>query len=205
MAWLYVLLAFQVLILLIPWRLAFLYWRVAGADHLILQLGIGSWPGISFKILQLDQDDDDPPSPFFWWKMFRGGMRLVGALSRPWGRFFLFLLGGRGRTLPTILYNVFRRLAGLCSALQIEGSLGTGDAALTAMAIGGLWSAFGFIHPLLSPNHCRPQIRMRPDYGADGLVLRLRCIFHLQMGHIILAGGRHLLRLGRWKGANQHG
>lgn len=80
--------------------------------------------------------------------------------------------------------------------LTIAIELGTGDAALTGLAIGALWSLFGAACSLgartlrFAPG--QPQLLVTPRFDRTALRLRLNCILTLRVGHIIVAGSKLL-------------
>lgn len=83
--------------------------------------------------------------------------------------------------------------------LAFAVELGTGDAALTGLTVGAIWSLFGSSRGL-APRLLRfapgqPQLFLTPRFDRAGLRLRFSCIFSLRAGHIIVAGSK-LVRVG---------
>lgn len=65
----------------------------------------------------------------------------------------------------------------------------TGDAALTGVAAGILWSGIGGITGISTHKDIwinAPKIQIRPSFGQAMFAIRLHCIFQIRLGHIII-------------------
>lgn len=69
-------------------------------------------------------------------------------------------------------------------------SFGTGDAPLTGIVAGGLWSAKGVVISLLSGKStmkCKPAIAVLPHFQQKFLRVKIDCIVSIKMGQAIVA------------------
>ncbi len=77
------------------------------------------------------------------------------------------------------------------SALHLDVRVGTGDAALTALAVGGAHALIGTALALL-PSYfhlrgLRPDVRVHPDHAETRLQARADCIAATRLGHLMVA------------------
>ncbi len=86
------------------------------------------------------------------------------------------------RLLPRFALGLLR-LPG--SGLRLAATVGTGDAALTALCAGSLQTIFGAANAL-----CPTQGRARPDFAGAGFCLSACCIVTARGGDIIRTGVR---------------
>ena len=86
------------------------------------------------------------------------------------------------RLLPLFALGLLR-LPG--SGLRLAATVGTGDAALTALCAGSLQTLFGAANAL-----CPTQGRARPDFAVAGFCLSACCIVTARGGDIIRTGVR---------------
>lgn len=107
----------------------------------------------------------------------------------------------------------FRRALHTCERLEWETRLGTGDAALTALAAGGMWALKGTVYTAFAARirfTAPPHFAVQPVWDRSGFEMRIDCIFRVRLGEIILAwacGTVHawrkgVFRFGRRKGAS---
>ncbi|WP_236719624.1 DUF2953 domain-containing protein [Neobacillus mesonae] len=78
--------------------------------------------------------------------------------------------------------------------------IGVGDAAHTAIAVGGLWALKGSIVGILSHYlklTVTPQLAITPHFQAAVIQTKVLCIFQFRIGHAILAG---LKLIKYWRG-----
>lgn len=83
---------------------------------------------------------------------------------------------------------------------QWSSTLGLGDAALTGMLTGGLWTIKGSVLGLLSHYFrmaAEPKIMVIPQFQQMVLHTELSCMFQFRIGHAIIAG---LKLIKFWKG-----
>lgn len=78
--------------------------------------------------------------------------------------------------------------------LAVAVEFGTGDAALTGLTAGAIWSLFGgsrgFVPGLIRFAPGQPKLYLTPRFDGALLHLRFSCIFTLRVGHIIVAGSK---------------
>lgn len=95
---------------------------------------------------------------------------------------------GRSPTLRAIDY-----LRGRARVLQLrlEVRLGTGDAALTAVAVGAihalLATGLALLPAYFHTDRLVPEVQVRPDYAAERLEARGDCILVTRFGHLMVA------------------
>lgn len=84
--------------------------------------------------------------------------------------------------------------------------VGVGDAAVTAIITGSLWTIKTTTLALLQGlSPCLPSnvhLEVLPDFEQRRVKVDLSCIFRLNIGHIMIAGLRNLARAGIKKGVN---
>jgi hypothetical protein len=75
---------------------------------------------------------------------------------------------------------------------------GTGDAAVTGVATGVVWTLKGGILTILSRyltlKDKKPELQVIPRFQQGGLYLDLNCIFAIRIGHIIIATIRFVFK-----------
>jgi hypothetical protein len=75
---------------------------------------------------------------------------------------------------------------------------GTGDAAVTGVATGVVWTLKGGILSILSRyltlKDKKPELQVIPRFQQGGLYLDLNCIFAIRIGHIIIATIRFVFK-----------
>ncbi len=96
---------------------------------------------------------------------------------------------------------IARILAALaCEKLSWRTGFGAGDAALTGMATGLLWTfktqTYAYMQRRLK-SVARPVIRVSPLYTRDGVEIELECIFSITLGNVINAIATTIQHLGR--------
>ena len=76
-------------------------------------------------------------------------------------------------------------------AMRLDIRLGTGDAALTAVAVGLTHALVGTGLALLSTyvrtDRLEPAVRVQPDYAAERLQASGDCIAATRLGHLMVA------------------
>jgi len=119
--------------------------------------------------------------------------RLLAGSPREWFTSLRTKLDQWGRFSEAARYLM---AATVVQRLTIALELGTGDAALTGLTIGALWSLFGAARGLATRSlrfaPGQPQLLVTPRFDRAALRLRLSCILTLRVGHIIVAGSKLL-------------
>lgn len=142
-----------------------------------------------FGVLRLEYGihlKDDQLTEYFLTRLPAGGpLEWLAVLRRKldqWGRF--------REAARYLMAAVFIR------RLTVAVELGTGDAALTGLTIGALWSLFGASRGVATRSlrfgPGQPQLLVTPRFDRCALRLRLNCILTLRVGHIIVAGSKLL-------------
>lgn len=88
-----------------------------------------------------------------------------------------------------------------CTELDWRFEIGSSDAAQTALAAGALWAFTGFslarLYRQVTMDVSRPVLKVTPQFQKQGFSCDIHCIFHLRIGHIIIAG-LNLVRTFQW-------
>ncbi len=119
----------------------------------------------------------------------------VQAVTRLLNRAFIALQ--RLRRVKAWFYRGVR-----CLKLSANIEVGFRDAALTGIAVGGLWSIIGYylgkLHTSITFQIDKPEVVVRPSFQRACVNADIDCIFKLRLGHIIIAGLklRKLIKLG---------
>ena len=97
----------------------------------------------------------------------------------------------RGKTNANLSWQILRRLKG--SRMRLQGRLGLGDAAATAVVCGALRSLGG----------ARVAVDVTPEFSGDGLCLELQGMIRLRTGQIMSAIATNQIenirrRIARW-------
>ena len=140
---------------------------------------------------------------------FEGRYALRGARQRmlgqkkhlPWKRAEVDI--HRKDALPALLHAARYALGHMrLERLQLTGSIGTRDAAMTALLCGLARSLQAALEPVAPPGAI--QLTPLPDFSCDGSDLAFSGMISMTVGHIILAaliGAQHYVRrrLAPWK------
>lgn len=77
-----------------------------------------------------------------------------------------------------------------CEKLSWRTGIGTGDAALTGLAVGLAWQFNGLTYAFMQRrlnSVPRPSFRVQSSYRRDGVEIELECIFSIRLGNVINA------------------
>lgn len=86
--------------------------------------------------------------------------------------------------------RLFRTLFRRVESFEWRTEIGTGDAALTAWVMGGLWTLKSTVIGSLNQHLdflSRPLLQIVPNWETSHLTFEVRCIFRFTLGEIILA------------------
>lgn len=92
-----------------------------------------------------------------------------------------------------------------CEAFHWRTTVGSEDAAVTAISAGGLWAIKELVLAAIRrriPFAVRPIIQVRPVFGVDKFETELECIFRVRLGHVINATTR-LVTINRKEAVNR--
>lgn len=87
--------------------------------------------------------------------------------------------------------------------LEWQSQFGAGDAALTGMLVGGIWSLKGIAIGMISQAvslQAYPKIDITPNFQQTLIETKLLCMFSFRIGHAMVAAFRTLKY---WKGRKQ--
>lgn len=123
----------------------------------------------------------------------RAGVRILTLLLRSERS----AVRGTGGPLLGVGFAPFLAVARRCERFEWSTTIGAGDAYVTALASGAMWSVIGALLPLLRRRFRlmkKPVLRVNPDFKRPGFHLELSCIFRFNLGQIMLVSVRRILR-----------
>lgn len=181
-------------------------------DNDDLKIECRAWFGlIKYKInIPLIKVDDDSPSLILKGKTVMGPQESESQqkVSKITPRKFITSIKNFQEILEHVIqFNVIlRKLLQKVSVTKFQWSsaIGVGDAALTGMLTGALWTIKGSLLGLLSHYFqmiAQPEIMVVPYFQQMVVQTELKCMFQFRIGHAIVAG----LKLVKfWKGGRPH-